>query len=720
MPAPVILVIEPNAVTRKMLRAALESGMYAVREAADANTALVLMSQGIPDLILQTFVLPDMDGFALTAKLRACAPDVPIVLLSSRTDDLDGARLAAADFSHRISKPVLADELLSVIAVYAPVPTDPHGGAVGLHVLLVDDDPMVLKLGRLVLAKAGFRVSTASSIAEAFERAYADAPHAIVSDVLMREGDGFDLCCAMRSDATLGSIPVVLVSVYFHGDADRALAMDMGASDLLGKTPTFRGVADAIVTSVKVGAPPLSERSRLERTKRTHTYALARRLEQQVGLTTAVQHRCALQAAQLAVLSCLADGIIGSNAFAAVTDDVLAACLDAGSISKGALYLGHPEDLVLQSAVGYGPSGVSTFFGHGDLLAAIVRGLSPVTLPSPAFRGSSELVLQAGVRHAHVVPLVLGDAAVGVLFLGSDTMDADSGEDVTSFARAVGSQIVKALAVLEVSERKKRLEASMKDAVVIRDNFLAIASHELRTPLTGMQLQCQMALRQLARGRRLSAERVARLLANTEKQLQRLDVLVSDMLDVARIDRGPMLLKLARIDLAVLVRQVLEQFSEQLRTAHCEVRLDLSRVMVMCDGARIEQVVLNLLSNAIRYAPGCPIDVALCADALNATLTIRDHGQGIPEENRTRIFERYERLVPKEESSGLGLGLYIAQGILAAHKGDIRVESIPGKSATFIVRLPLSGLSPTAVGKGNRRSVVEAAVHPGYDCAGRS
>ncbi len=239
----------------------------------------------------------------------------------------------------------------------------------------------------------------------------------------------------------------------------------------------------------------------------------------------------------------------------------------------------------------------------------------------------------------------------------------------------------------------RKTQGELEKAVQIRDEFISIASHELKTPLTSLKLQSQLRKRNLAKGDSVAftPERLSKMFDADEKQLERIMHLIDGMLDVSRISSGQNTLCLERFDLGSLVGELIERYSEQFVAAGCAVTVDA------CDSAigswdrfRLEQVVTNLFTNAMRYGAGMPISVEVNVQSSRAQLIVRDKGRGISPENQDRIFRRFERAVLGSEISGLGLGLYIVKQILEAHQGSVRVVSALGQGATFVAELPLT------------------------------
>nr|WP_240806992.1 AAA family ATPase [Polyangium spumosum] len=250
----------------------------------------------------------------------------------------------------------------------------------------------------------------------------------------------------------------------------------------------------------------------------------------------------------------------------------------------------------------------------------------------------------------------------------------------------------------DITERK-RGENALREAVRLRDEFLSVASHELRTPLTSLQLATQR-LQRLAGKETLAPEAVRELATVSARQVKRLDQLVDALLDVSRLQMGELSLRFEPVDLALVARDVLDGLAADLTRAGCPVQTNIHGPVVgSWDRLRLEQVLTNLLTNAMKFGAGKPIEVAVSEDDGQATLVVTDHGIGIEPAAQERIFRRFERAVPVEHYGGLGLGLYIAHQIVSSHGGTIEVESRPGDGATFTVRLPLAPApTPTAGG----------------------
>ncbi|MHC8299954.1 hybrid sensor histidine kinase/response regulator [Pseudomonas sp. ZS1P83] len=253
---------------------------------------------------------------------------------------------------------------------------------------------------------------------------------------------------------------------------------------------------------------------------------------------------------------------------------------------------------------------------------------------------------------------------------------------------------------LEQSRREqeallKQLQSTqleLEQAVRMRDDFMSIVAHEVRTPLNGLILETQLRKMHLARDNAaaFALDKMHAMVDRDERQIKSLIRLIEDMLDVSRIRTGKLSIRPTRFDLSALVRGLLQNFAPQIDAAECSVTLDAEQPVVgNWDEFRIEQVISNLMTNALRYGAKSPITVKVYSESGQARVDVRDLGIGISEENQKRIFQQFERVTAKHAVAGLGLGLFISEQIVAAHGGFINVESRIGEGALFRVCLPL-------------------------------
>ena len=262
-------------------------------------------------------------------------------------------------------------------------------------------------------------------------------------------------------------------------------------------------------------------------------------------------------------------------------------------------------------------------------------------------------------------------------------------------------RLARQLDQLEQSRREQEVlldelrstKAELEGAVRMRDDFMSVVSHELKTPLNTLILEGQLRRLQLDRGNlaAFGAERLRSMVDKDERQIRSLIRLIDDMLDVSRIRTGKLSIRPSRFDLAQMVGNVVESFAAQMESKGCVLQFEHpAPILGVWDEFRIEQVLANLLTNAMRYGAGQPVQVSVRQDGHWACIEVRDHGIGINPQSLQRIFCQFERAEGSESSAGLGLGLFIAEQIVKAHAGRIEVESEEGQGALFRVWLPLN------------------------------
>ena len=297
------------------------------------------------------------------------------------------------------------------------------------------------------------------------------------------------------------------------------------------------------------------------------------------------------------------------------------------------------------------------------------------------------------------LPVVVGETTE-IDILGQGERDAGVAE-MRVMETEWGGQHARLAVLRDITERKRaELErqqlfqaqvarAQAEAAVRERDEFLALASHELKTPAATLSATAQLLSRQLARRGSLEPEQLQRAVERLREQSQRMARLVENLLDVSRINAGKMTIAPQLVD----VRKVVEDV-----VANCQLTTDQHTIVLhgpdaleaVVDPIRIEQVITNLLDNAIKYSPnGGQIEVEVGeAEPGMVCLSVRDHGIGIPADRRERLFERFYRAHPDTQVTGMGLGLFITQHLVELHGGTISVDSPPGGGALFSVRLP--------------------------------
>jgi hypothetical protein len=236
----------------------------------------------------------------------------------------------------------------------------------------------------------------------------------------------------------------------------------------------------------------------------------------------------------------------------------------------------------------------------------------------------------------------------------------------------------------EMAEENARLYEKAREAVRNRDDFLSIASHELRTPLCALQLQIGLATQQE------TTPSNRHLMQGALQQSRRLGDLVYKLLDLTLIRQNGFTVNRERSDLSALVADAVERMQASAAQSGSDLSFESTGPLTCpIDSLRVEQIIINLVSNAIKYGKGCPISVFVGQQGEQATVVVSDQGPGVPLELHESIFDRFERGRAEQQTSGLGLGLYIAQQIAKAHSGLITLKSEEGRGAVFTLRLPL-------------------------------
>jgi signal transduction histidine kinase len=263
------------------------------------------------------------------------------------------------------------------------------------------------------------------------------------------------------------------------------------------------------------------------------------------------------------------------------------------------------------------------------------------------------------------------------------------------------------MAALEQARREQEVllgelnatQAELQRSLRMRDEFMSLVAHELRTPLNTLFLETQMRSLQLKRGNlpAFNPEQMGGMIKRDERQIKAMIRLIDDMLDVSRMKSGTLSIRPGKVELMALLERVVNDLSLQATAAGCTLLLlEHSPVEGWWDEFRIEQVVVNLITNALRYGGGGEIEISIREEGGNARIDVRDHGKGIAPDFLERIFEPYERGARAGEPKGLGLGLYISRQLATSHGGLLTVDSVEGQGATFSLSLPCTETAAVA------------------------
>ncbi|HET7825225.1 MAG TPA: ATP-binding protein [Anaeromyxobacter sp.] len=686
MPDPIkLLVVDDTAETLLSLEAILSEPGYEVVAARSGEEALRFLLKNDCALILMDVQMRGLDGFETARLVRSNerTRSIPIVFLTAASGEgrfvMRGYEAGGIDF---LFKPVDPDMLRAKVAAFAELHRAKEQIA-RQAALLREHDRLERQRALAELELRSVRRERAAQ--ERYRRLVEGITHAIVWTV----------------------DPLTLACTFVSPSAQAILGYP--AEDWLRVPGFWRGIVpvadqERVLEAVRAAA------AGADRVPVRHAFVGAdgrvARFQTELSLVAGDDEgRSQIRALSVDVTESLR------------AEEVLAFLDRAGSTLAGSLELDVTVDQVARLPVPYladwcavcvypDATGERTFeaASHADDgLAGAARqlasSLARTTLCSSGRAEiATELALRAAVAKcapsppgvaptaALCVPLHARGRAIGSLrlFRASGRVGY-SGRDL-AVAQELGRRAAQAI-------ENAILYRESREAIRARDEFLSIASHELRTPLTPLALQSD-ALVELV-GKHVPDERVRaqlqRRLATLGRQVERMTRLVANLLDVSRLRSGRLELQLEECDLADLTRDIAARFEEDLSRAGRHIRCEVDGALCgRWDRARLDQVLTNLIANAVRYGGEKPISVRLRRTPEGAALTVSDQGAGIPEADLGRIFEGFERGRNSRSDGGLGLGLFIARRIVEAHGGHIAVSSQAGKGAEFTVTLPLA------------------------------
>jgi signal transduction histidine kinase len=325
--------------------------------------------------------------------------------------------------------------------------------------------------------------------------------------------------------------------------------------------------------------------------------------------------------------------------------------------------------------------------------------LAILDVQMPAMNGFELAELMRGTERTRAIPIVFvsaGGRELNYAFRGYESGAVDFLYKPLD-PHAVRSKVNVFVELFRQRQELQEAKAQLQRAVSMRDDFMSMVSHELRNPLNSVYLQAQLRRRMLSGPRQPDAAAMLRMVERDERQIRSMVRLVDDMLDVSRARTGKLTVVPAPFDLAASAAAVVDAIQEHARAEGVAIHLAAPPSLTLVgDEFRIEQVITNLLTNALRYGGGKPVTVTVGQREQDAEafVSVRDQGMGIAPADQERIFEQFERTDGVEQVPGLGLGLFIARQIAQAHQGRLEVRSAPGEGAEFILSVPVAGELP--------------------------
>lgn len=320
--------------------------------------------------------------------------------------------------------------------------------------------------------------------------------------------------------------------------------------------------------------------------------------------------------------------------------------------------------------------------------------LAILDVQMPAMSGFELAELMRGTERTRGIPIVFvsaGGRELNYAFRGYESGAVDFLYKPLD-PHAVRSKVNVFVQLFRQRQELQEAKAQLQRAVSMRDDFMSMIAHELRNPLNSVYLQAQLRRKMLAGDQPPDSVAMLKMVERDERQIRSMVRLLDDMLDVSRARTGRLAIVPGPFDLCASAAAVVEAIQEQARGTGVQVTLAAPPALVIeGDEFRIEQVITNLLTNALRYGDGKPVAVAVGVreEERECFVSVRDQGMGIAPADQERIFEQFERTEGASQVAGLGLGLYIARQIAQAHQGRLEVRSAPGEGSEFVLSLPL-------------------------------
>jgi signal transduction histidine kinase len=523
------------------------------------------------------------------------------------------------------------------------------------RVLVVDDQRIPRAAVSGILRSAGFHVEAAADGPEGIERARAGSPDVIILDVNMPGMDGFAVVERLKQDPATGRIPVIFLTAEAPTDALVVRGLDLGAYDFLNKgcSPAELQARVAAMARLKRSHDELAALARLSAVvvQGLEPETLAERLAEQVA--EALRADAAL------------------IAFSHATEDLW---IRAGSgIEPGDPRFAEAERTLLDSLGERGSRGAAESDG----------AVQVVTARTGAYASALGVCVDRPGRHRLMLGVLDGDER------------AHAGDEAAALLTLLAQQVTLALdnALLHAQTRGQALTledqaVSLERAMAVRSRFFASVSHELRTPINAI-LGYGELLRDGLYGDLSEEQReaAARLVRSARHLLD----LVNDVLDVSKIEAGKIEVVMEDVDLAAVAREVVHTIEIQAQEKGVEVEVDASEaVPARTDPARVRQILLNLLSNGVKFTDEGVVRLEVTSEGETCRVRVSDTGPGIPPEDRERVFLEFEQTSSAAARGGTGLGLAISRRLAELLGGALTLEESSEAGSTFQFLLPVT------------------------------
>ena len=521
-----------------------------------------------------------------------------------------------------------------------------------VNILMVDDQPAKLLSYEAILGDLGEHLITATSGREALDLLLKNDIAIVLMDVSMPEIDGFELAELIRQHPRYQKTAIIFISAVRLTELDRLKAYESGAVDYIS-VPI---IPEILRAKVSVFADLYRKTHQLELLNRE----LERRVEERTAEAQANVARLRESEERIQVIMRNTSAVI-------YLIDADGRCQQVNRGFEAVFGVTNEE------ARGHSIYGLLPVETSAHLQASHHRVLTeraPVEI-------DEEFVGANGARAYTSIKTPLFDAQgdpSGIVSVSTDITERKQAEDER----------------VELLRREHSARLDAEAAIQTRDDFLSVAAHELKTPVTSLRASAQLLSRKLLKSAPQAPQWLQDGLRVIDQQSERLTRLIGQLLDVSRLDHEQRLADRTPTDLTALAERLVAAFGAR-TSRHTIALTGDDNVVAEVDPVGIEQVISNLLDNAIKYSPeGGKIDLHVSEeDDERVRLAVRDRGIGIPPEKRNEIFKRFYQAHAEDHRSGLGLGLFISQQIVRLHGGEIAAEFPADGGVRFVVRLPV-------------------------------
>jgi signal transduction histidine kinase/CheY-like chemotaxis protein len=549
------------------------------------------------------------------------------------------------------------------------------------NILIVDDRPVDRQLLVTLLGYGGHHLLEAPDGLQALNLARSERPDLIITDIVMPMLDGFELVRRLRADPGTAQTSVVFYTANYLETEARALARNVGVAHLLFKPCEPQEILSVVSAALSI-SPLTPPAVLMEEAHRQHLQVLTSKLSQKLDVVLP----------QLTALIELGQQFPWQHNMLGLLDNFCQAARNMIGTHYAGIGLLDADGQTLR----YECTSSSQEPGYPLIESVVV----PLTDKLRVANGPLRLADFHADMHAFLgTPILSPTQHYGWLYLIDKLEVQPFTEDDERLVVALAGYVAVACENERYYTELEREVRERRQAVQLRDEFLSIAAHELKTPVTSLRGFAQTLLRQLDKQGEFDPQRIQHGLQVIDHQAAKLSTLLSQLLDISRFEAGHLELEWTLTDLTRLVTDTV--ITVQRNTTRHQLTVQVpSSLMTRIDPLRIEQVLVNLLDNAIKYSPqGGPIQIELSALAEQSVcLAVTDHGIGIPPQHRDQIFNRFYQAHQDSYVGGMGLGLYISRQIIELHGGQIQFDTPPEGGTRFVVNLPI-GVDGTGSGK---------------------